>query len=83
MQSMSEATLCTKNQIVIPREARRALNLNPGDKPMVTVFADRVVMIQKPKSLAKVLCGIARGLYPEDYLRKERESWEPKRSMLS
>jgi bifunctional DNA-binding transcriptional regulator/antitoxin component of YhaV-PrlF toxin-antitoxin module len=68
---MSQATLCTKNQIAIAREARCALSLKPGDKLLVTVLADRVMIIQKPKSLAKALYGIARGLCPEDYFRKE------------
>jgi AbrB family looped-hinge helix DNA binding protein len=69
-------TLSFNNQIVIPREARRALGLKPGDKLLVTVLGDRVVIIQKPKSHAKAFHGIARGLCPEDYLRKERDSWE-------
>jgi hypothetical protein len=42
-----------------------------------------MVIIQKPKSLAKVLYGIAPGLYPKDYLPKKRDSWAQKRSMLS
>ena len=29
--AMAEATLSTKNQIVIPQEARRALKMKPGD----------------------------------------------------
>ena len=33
---MAEATLSSKNQIVIPREAREALQLKPGDKLLIT-----------------------------------------------
>ncbi len=37
---MAEATHSTKNQIVIPREAREALQLKPGDKAVaVTALA--------------------------------------------
>jgi AbrB family looped-hinge helix DNA binding protein len=32
---MAEAKLSAKNQIVIPREAREALQLKPGDKLLV------------------------------------------------
>jgi AbrB family looped-hinge helix DNA binding protein len=32
---MTEATLSAKNQIVIPREAREALGLKPGDKILI------------------------------------------------
>ncbi|MGA3323781.1 MAG: AbrB/MazE/SpoVT family DNA-binding domain-containing protein [Terriglobia bacterium] len=47
---MAEATLSTKNQIVIPREAREALQLKPGDKLLVVVCGERVIALQKPKS---------------------------------
>ena len=34
---MAEATLSSKNQIVIPREASEALHVRPGDKILVGV----------------------------------------------
>ncbi len=73
---MAEATISSKNQIVIPREAREALGVKAGDKLLVVVLDGRLVVMPKPKSFAKAIRGIARGTYPEDYLRKERESWD-------
>ncbi len=73
---MAEATLSSKNQVVIPREARKALGLKPGDKLLFTVMGDRLIVIEKPKSFAAALRGLGRGLYPPDYLKKERESWD-------
>jgi AbrB family looped-hinge helix DNA binding protein len=73
---MAEATLSSKNQIVIPREAREALDLKPGDKILVVVRGKDVLLLQKPKSYRAAIAGIGRGLYPKDYLRKERDSWE-------
>ncbi|HUA15700.1 MAG TPA: AbrB/MazE/SpoVT family DNA-binding domain-containing protein [Verrucomicrobiae bacterium] len=73
---MAEATLSSKNQIVIPREAREALDLKPGDKLLVVVRGRDILVLQKPESYRKAIRGLARGLYPKDYLRKERESWE-------
>ena len=49
-KAMTEATLSAKNQIVIPREARAALGLKPGDKILVVVKGKRVIVLQKPKS---------------------------------
>jgi len=72
---MAEAKLSSKNQIVIPREAREALKLKPGDKLLVTVEGDRVLVLQKPKSYSAALRGIAKGVYPKDYLKKERADW--------
>ena len=72
---MPEATLSSKNQIVIPREAREALDLKPGDKLLVTILGGKVLVLEKPKSYRGALAGIARGLYPKRYLKKERSSW--------
>ncbi|HWY69063.1 MAG TPA: AbrB/MazE/SpoVT family DNA-binding domain-containing protein [Terriglobales bacterium] len=73
---MAEATLSAKNQIVIPREAREALGLKPGDKILVVVRSDRVLVLRKPKSYRKAIRGLGRGVYPSDYLEKERDDWD-------
>jgi AbrB family looped-hinge helix DNA binding protein len=70
---MAEATLSSKNQIVIPREAREALQLKPGDKLIVTAPGGKILILEKPNSYSKAILG--RGRYPKDYLKKERQSW--------
>lgn len=75
-KTISEATLSSKNQIVIPAEARRALQLRPGDKILVVVHGDRVIVLQKPKSHRNALRGLGRGLFPNRHLEKERDSWD-------
>jgi AbrB family looped-hinge helix DNA binding protein len=72
---MAEAKLSSKNQIVIPREAREALDLKPGDKLVISAVGGRIIVMEKPKSYSAALAGIARGVYPKDYLKKERNSW--------
>lgn len=73
---MAEVTLSSKNQVVIPKEARKALGVKPGDRLLFIVRGDHVIVLQKPKSYAAAIRGLARGLYPPDYLKKERDSWE-------
>lgn len=73
---MTEVTLSAKNQIVVPREAREALHLKPGYKLLVIVRGAHVIALQKPGSYHAAIRGIARRLYPKDYLQKERQSWE-------
>jgi AbrB family looped-hinge helix DNA binding protein len=73
---MAEATLSVKNQIVIPRAAREALHLKPGDKLLVVVRGDKVIVLQKPKAHHSAIRGLTRRAYPEGYLDKERRSWE-------
>jgi AbrB family looped-hinge helix DNA binding protein len=71
-----EATLSSKNQIVIPREAREKLGVKAGDKLLVVVQGDSVIVMQKPKSYRVAIRGLARGVYPDGYLEKERQSWD-------
>lgn len=73
---MPEVTLSAKNQIVIPREAREALRLHAGDKLLVVVRGNSVIVLQKPKSPNVAIRGLARGAYPSGYLKKERQSWD-------
>jgi AbrB family looped-hinge helix DNA binding protein len=73
---MTQATLSGKNQIVIPREAREALGVKPGDKLLVVVHGERVIVLEKPKSHRAAIRGLARGVYSKGYVQKERESWE-------
>lgn len=70
-----EATLSSKNQIVIPKEAREALGVKAGDKLLVVVGGRGIILLQKPKSFSKAIEGLAKGVYPPDYLKKERASW--------
>ncbi len=70
---MAEATISSKNQIVIPREAREALQLKPGDKVIIRPLGGRVLILEKPESYHRAILG--RGSYPKDYLKKERKSW--------
>jgi len=72
---MPEATLSTKNQIVIPREARKALQVKPGDKLLVVVRGARVIALEKPKSHHAAIRGIGRDVYSRTHLKKERQSW--------
>jgi AbrB family looped-hinge helix DNA binding protein len=73
---MSEATLSAKNQIVIPREARQALQLKPGDKILVVVRGERVIVLQKPKSAHSAIRGAGRDIFSAQHIHEERQSWE-------
>jgi AbrB family looped-hinge helix DNA binding protein len=74
-QVMAHVTLSARNQIVIPREAREALGAKAGDQLLVVVRGDKVIVIQKPKAHHAAIRGLASGLYPGGYLKKERGSW--------
>ena len=75
-KAMAEATVSSKNQIVIPREARKAAGVKPGDKLIVTTIGDRIIVMEKPKSPRAAIRGLGKGLYSPGHLKKERESWD-------
>jgi AbrB family looped-hinge helix DNA binding protein len=75
-KAMAQATVSSKNQIVIPREAREALGLRAGDKVLVVVRGKRVLVLQKPRSHRAAIRGMAGDPYPSQHIQKERQSWE-------
>ena len=48
----------------------------PAIALLVVVRGDRVIVLQKPKVHHAAIRGIAEGVYPVDYLAKERKSWD-------
>jgi AbrB family looped-hinge helix DNA binding protein len=58
---MTEVKLSRRNQIVIPREAREALGLKPGDKVLVVVRGSSAIILRKPESHHRAIRGLARG----------------------
>lgn len=72
-------TMSSKNQIVVPSEAREKLHLAPGDKLLVLCKDDRIVLIPKPADFTSRLKGLHaelwEGIDPADYLRGERDDW--------
>ena len=72
---MAEVTLSSKNQIVVPREAREALGAHAGAKLLVVVRGNAVIILPRPRSWTKALRGLANPAYPDGYLSEERASW--------
>lgn len=72
---MGTQKLSSKNQIVIPKEAREAMKVKGGDELLVVVKGDLTLIMPKPKSYAKALRGLGKDIYPAGYLKRERTSW--------
>ena len=53
-------TLSSKNQIVIPKAARKKLAIEPGDQLILDVEKDTLILKAKPKSYTKHLRGLHR-----------------------
>jgi hypothetical protein len=47
-----------------------------GDKLLVVTQGDGVIVLKRPKAYYKAIRGIAKDLYPDSYLDKERADWK-------
>ena len=57
----SSVKMSSKHQIVVPREAREALGLRPGDRLLVTVAGDVIEMRAEPHDVVTALEGLLAG----------------------
>jgi AbrB family looped-hinge helix DNA binding protein len=73
-------TLSSKNQIVVPKEAREKLRIGPGDKLLVLTKDDRVVLIPRSKNFVSRMKGLHKDIWgdldTDAYIDQERESWK-------
>jgi len=70
----------SKYQIVIPREARKYLNLKEGDELIVKADEEKITIYPQPKSYAKYSLGLGKENWKDveaiEYVKKERETWK-------
>ncbi len=72
---MTVVKISSKNQIVIPKEARQAMRLKGGDEVLVVVKDGITILMPKPENYRRAISGLGKGLYEENYLEIERDSW--------
>lgn len=80
MTKVKMVKLGRKGQVVIPKEIREVLGLKEGDRLLVGLEGNRVVLTA-PGEYAKRTRGALRGLWGgkdevEKYLEEERASWD-------
>jgi AbrB family looped-hinge helix DNA binding protein len=66
-------------RLTIPDEARRQLQIGPGDTLLIDVRDGALVLMPDPQDVVARLQGLHRdiweGIDPNEYVRRERESW--------
>jgi AbrB family looped-hinge helix DNA binding protein len=71
----STVSVNSKNQVVIPQEARKKLGVGPGARLLVLVKDDRIVFMPEPKDFVKRFSGRHKGVWVKGYLERERRAW--------
>lgn len=76
---MSETTISPKYQVVIPKEVRRQLKIQEGQRWYVYSVGDSIVLSPRPESYTTKMLGLGKdiwkGIDPLEYIRRERAGW--------
>lgn len=80
---MSEALtvkVSGRYQISLPSRVRRKLNIQAGDRLLVDVQNNKIILLPYPQNFTTYLAGLHKevweGIDTDAYLRKERDAWE-------
>lgn len=72
--------LSSKNQIVIPAEAREKLGLEPGDTLLVEIRDHSIVLFKEPTDYVAHMRGLHKeiweGIDVQEYIDGERGAWK-------
>lgn len=75
-----------KNQIVIPKSARKELGLSPGDELVVHAERELLIMKPKPRNYTEHMQGLHRKVWDDvnadAYIERERKNWSTTPSSL-
>ncbi len=75
---MPTAKLSSKSQLVLPAEIRRKLEIHPGDRLVVELEEDHVVIRKAPTSDVKALAAYRSKIWQDyaDELQQTRDAWD-------
>src|SRR5262249_16856115 len=68
-----------KFQITLPARIRKQLEIRPGDRLLVDVCGDHIMLMCEPEDYAAALKGLHAagwvGVDPREYVQRERDAW--------
>ena len=64
-----------KAQIVIPKKIRNKINIKEGDDIFIDTIDNSIIITLVPKDISEFV-GIAKGIYPKNYIEKIRKEWD-------
>lgn len=78
---MLKVKVNSRNQIVIPAEARRKLGIKPGDELILDIYEGAMFVMREPDDHLEELKQIGKQLFPteqsgQEWLQQERDTWK-------
>ena len=75
---MSTVKVSSKFQIALPAAVRRRLGIKQGDRLLIDVRGNHILLMREPDDYAAALAGLHAdvwsGVDPQEYIRREREA---------
>ncbi len=69
----------SKNQVCLPAEVRKAMDIKPGDRLLVTVVGNHMTVMKEPKNWSAYMLGLHKevweGVDAQEYVDELRGPW--------
>ena len=71
----------SRHQIALPSAARQQLNIRAGDRLLVDIQDEMLVLVPRPQSYTDHMSGLHSEVWEDvdadEYIEQEREAWQP------
>ena len=79
MNQTTSVKVSSRHQIALPSAARKRLGIQAGDRLLVDVQGDVIVLLTKPENYVTYMAGLHKNVWqdvePTVYLNEERAAW--------
>jgi len=79
MSAKNSVKVSRRYQISLPSRARRLLNIEAGDRLLVDVQGNMIILLPQPEDYATYMAGLHKEIWQQvntaKYLNEEREAW--------
>ena len=79
MNHSNSVKVSSRNQIALPSAVRKQLNIQAGDRLLVDVQGDVIVLLPEPENYVTYMAGLHKEVWrdvdPAIYLNEERAVW--------
>lgn len=87
MTQTATVKVSSRHQIALPSAARQRLDIKAGDRLLVDIQDDMLVLVPQPRSYTERMAGLHReiweGVDVTGYIEQEREAWQPATTITS
>jgi len=80
MSTKNSVKVSRRHQISLPSHARRLLNIEAGDRLLVDVQDNMIILMPQPEDFVMHMAGLYKEIWQQvdtaEYLNQEREAWQ-------